>query len=155
MNADMLDELSAFPVKLKDAVAAAGPHLRVRSRDGHFAMVEQLCHLGDLEREGYGARIERLLSGEPAEWDDFDGEAVARERSYLEQNSDHALQRFIEARATNIARLNTATDDDWQRRGLHRGLGEVTLRRIAEMMVEHDRSHEAEIENLLAELESR
>jgi len=79
----MIDALAAFPATLKDALAAAGPRLRIRARDGRFAMVEHLCHLGDLEREGYGARIERLLSEDAPEWDDFDGETVARERNYL------------------------------------------------------------------------
>lgn len=149
----MIDDLATFPLTLKEAVAAAGSRVRVRANDGRFAMVEHLCHLGDLEREGYGARIERLLSSEPEpQWDDFDGDAVARERNYLEQDSDAALQRFIDARAANVARLRAASEDDWQKRGTHQGTGEVTLRQLAEMMVKHDREHAADIAALLEEL---
>jgi hypothetical protein len=148
----MIDQLAAFPHTLQAALAAAGPRLRIRASDGRFAMVEHLCHLGDLEREGYGARIEMLLAEEAPEWDDFDGEAVARERSYLEQDADAALQRFIDARAANVARLRAVSESDWQRRGMHRGMGEVTLARVAEMMVQHDRDHAADIAALLEEL---
>jgi DinB superfamily len=148
----MIDRLAAFPATLQDALAAVGPHLRTRASDGRFAMVEHLCHLGDLEREGYGVRIERLLSDEQPEWDDFDGDAIARDRNYLEQDADAALQRFIDARTANVARLRAVTDDDWQRRGTHQGLGEVTLERLTEMMLQHDGEHAADIEALLEEL---
>lgn len=148
----MIDELAAFPATLKDSLAAAGPHLRVRASDGRFAMVEHLCHLGDLEREGYGMRIERLLSEEKPEWDDFDGDAIAMQRNYLEQDADAALARFVDARAANVARLRAAKPDDWQRSGVHRGVGTITLARVAEMMLEHDRGHAADIEVLLKEL---
>lgn len=148
----MIDELAAFPATLKDSLAAAGPHLRIRASDGRFAMVEHLCHLDDLEREGYGARIARLLSDENPEWDDFDGAAIAEERKYLEQDADAALARFAEARAANVARLRSASAEDWNRSGVHRGMGEVSLRRIAEMMLEHDRGHADDIAQLLREL---
>lgn len=148
----MIDDLAAFSSTLNGVIAKAGPKLRVRASDGNFALVEHLCHLGDLEREGYGMRIERLLSEERPEWDDFDGAAVAEQRNYLEQDPEAALQRFVEARAANVARLRGLRDGDWERRGTHRGIGEVTLRRVVEMMVEHDRGHAAEIEALLEEL---
>lgn len=149
----MIEELAAFPATLKDSLAAAGRKLRIRASDGRFAMVEHLCHLGDLEAEVYGMRIERLLSGEARpEWDDFDGELIAAQRNYLEQDAEAALQRFAGARAANIARLRAASDADWERSGMHKGMGEVTLRRIVEMMVQHDHDHAADIKVLLEEL---
>lgn len=148
----MIDDLEVFPVTLRDAVAAAGSQVRVRAHDGGFAIVEHLCHLADLETEGYGARIERLLSGEQPSWDDFDGAAIATSRNYLEQDPDAAYQRFLSSRKANLARLRAATSNDWKKRGTHRGIGEVSLHDVAEMMVEHDRSHAAEIAVLLKEL---
>ena len=148
----MIDQLATFPNTLQAALTAAGSRLRDRASDGRFSMVEHLCHLADLEREGYGTRIEKLLAEEAPEWDDFDGDAVARERNYLEQDSEAALQRFSDARAANVARLRAVSDGDWQRRGTHRGMGEVTLARLAEMMVQHDREHAADIAALLEEL---
>ena len=148
----MVEDLAAFPATLKDAVAAAGSQVRVRASDGGFALVEHLCHLADLESEGYGARIERLLSDERPVWDDFDGAAIATARNYLEQDPDAAYQRFVSARHANLARLQAATADDWNKKGTHRGIGDVSLHDVAEMMVEHDRSHAAEIAALVKEL---
>ena len=148
----MIEDLSAFPSTLKDAVAAAGSRLRVRASDGGFALVEHLCHLADLESEGYGARIERLLAESRPAWDDFDGAAIAIERNYLEQDPHAAYQRFVDARNANLVKLRAASDGDWDKQGTHRGVGEVTLRQVAEMMVEHDRDHASQIETLLAEL---
>jgi hypothetical protein len=148
----MIDELAAFPATLRDALAKAGPGLRIRASDGRFAMVEHLCHLGDLEREGYGMRIDRLLSDGWPEWDDFDGETIAMERNYLDQDAEAALQRFVDARAANVARLRALRKSDWERRGMHRGLGEVTMTRLVEMMVQHDRDHAVDINVLLEEL---
>ena len=152
MDADMIEDLAAFPATLKDAVVAAGSRSRVRASDGGFAIVEHLCHLADLETEGYGARIEQLLADERPAWDDFDGAAIATARNYLEQDLDAAFQRFAGARDTNLARLRTATPDDWQKKGNHRGIGEMSLRDVAEMMVEHDREHASQIKALLGEL---
>ena len=148
----MIEDLAAFPLKLKEAVAAAGPRIRVRASDGGFAVVEHLCHLADLETEGYGARIEQLLREQHPAWDDFDGAAIATARNYLEQDPHAAYSRFENARNANLARLRTASAEDWERKGTHRGMGEVSLRQIAEMMVEHDREHAAQIQTLLGEL---
>ena len=150
----MIDELALFPLTLRNALTAAGPKLRIRASDGRFAMVEHLCHLADLESEGFGARIDKLLHEERPEWDEFDGEKIAMERNYLVQDADEALQRFVDARAANVARLRAAAGGDWERRGTHRGMGEVSLRQLAQAMVEHDRAHANDIEILLKELGS-
>lgn len=148
----MIDELAGFPATLQAKLTAAGAKLRIRASDGRFAMVEHCCHLADLEEEGYGARIARLLEEEHPEWGEFDGDKVATERKYLEQDAEAALQRFIRARALNVQRLRAASENDWHRRGTHRGMGEVTLEQLVALMVQHDRDHAKDIEVLLKEL---
>ena len=148
----MIEDLAAFPSRLEDAVAAAGTNIRIRASDGGFAIVEHLCHLADLESEAYGARIERLLAEAQPAWDDFDGAAIAIARNYLEQDPDAAYARFVSARDANLARLRAATSTQWEKTGMHRGVGELSLRQVAEMMVEHDRAHAGEITALLGEL---
>jgi hypothetical protein len=150
----MIDALAAFPGTMREALAAAGPNLRIRARDGRFAMVEHMCHLADLETEGFGARIERLLTEDQPSWGEFDGERVAMERRYLEQDAQNALERFAQSRAANVARLRTASQSDWQRTGTHEGMGPVTLARLVELMLEHDRGHAEDIQVLLKELRS-
>lgn len=150
----MLDQLRAFPDQLRALIASAPPErLRVRGSDGTFALVEQAWHLADLEVEGYGVRIRRLMEEEHPALPDFQGDVVARERNYIALELEPALQRFAEARRANVALLETITD--WERSGEQEGVGRVTLRRVAEMMAEHDAGHAAELHALLGEITSR
>ena len=48
--------------RLREGIVA--DDLRMRADDGNFSFVEHVCHLRDIEREGYGARIERILNEE-------------------------------------------------------------------------------------------
>lgn len=144
--------LAEMPRFLDGAVAALGP-ARVRTRPawGGFALVEHLRHLADLEREGYGARIERLRTELRPSLADFDGARIARERRYLEADPATALAEFAAARAANLARLAAASDAELAREGEQEGLGRITLADIPRAMAAHDREHRAEIERLLAE----
>ena len=139
----MFDELRAFPRQLRDLLARVpADRLRVRAPDGTFAAIEQAWHLADLEVEGYGLRIARILAEQDPELPDFKGDVVAEQRKYLELNLEPALVRFEEARMKNVAALEQA---DLQRAGHQDGVGRVTLARIAEMMAEHDAGHAAEL----------
>lgn len=72
-----------------------------------FSPVEQVWHLADLEAEGFGYRIERLLRDESPELPDFDGAAIARERGYRRLSLAEGLERFAAARRANLARFAT------------------------------------------------
>src|SRR5215468_3688720 len=78
------------------AIDAAVPGL-----DGTPSPVEQCWHLADLEREGYGSRIRRILEETDPMLPDFDGARVARERNYLMRPLAAALDAFRAARAEN------------------------------------------------------
>lgn len=146
----MFDTLRAFPQQLRELIARVPPErLRVRLADGTFAAVEQAWHLADLEVEGYGERIRRIELEDDPELADFRGDVVAAERKYLELELEPALVRFEEARARNVAALESARDRS--RAGHQEGVGRVTLARIAEMMAEHDAGHAAELHALLQE----
>ena len=61
-----LSEIIAFLEETPEAVrrlseGLGADELRARADDGSFSFVEHACHLRDIEREGYGARIERIL----------------------------------------------------------------------------------------------
>jgi hypothetical protein len=148
-----LSRHSAFAETVR-AIVGRVPEAMQRTRDSvvGFALVEQIWHLADLEQEGFAVRIDRILRESHPLLADFPGGKLARERRYIEQPLLPALQRFEEARAANVARLTAVTSDEWLRSGEQEGVGEVTLGRVAEMMMEHDASHAAELRDLLAEL---
>jgi uncharacterized damage-inducible protein DinB len=147
----LLARLSEMPGELRAAAARLG---QAREREapegGGFSMVEQAWHLADLEREGFGARIARLLAEDAPRLPDFDGARVARERDYRARTLDEGLAAFAAARAENLARLRALPDEAWARAGTQDGVGPVTLGDLPRLMCEHDDSHRAEIAALLA-----
>jgi hypothetical protein len=72
---------------------------------------------------------------------DFDGARAATEGNYHNQQPDLALQAFQTARRDNVQKLRSLTEDQLQREGTLEGVGKITLRRLAEMMREHDEGH--------------
>ena len=149
-----LEELMACLEKMPDELRAAADRVgEGRALDtpkgGGFSLVEQAWHLADLEREGFGARILRLLAEPAPLLPDFDGARIARERDYRARSLAVGLEAFAAARAENLARLRGVPEDAWDRAGTQEGVGRVTLRDLPRLMVEHDDSHREEIAELL------
>src|SRR5262245_61088756 len=102
----ILDALAEMPAHLAsaargmDEVAARTP-----PAGGGFSLVEQAWHLADLEREGFGERIRRLLAEADPELPDFDGARVAAERNYRGKSLAEGLAAFAAARSANLAVL--------------------------------------------------
>jgi DinB superfamily len=121
-----------------DEAAVPGP-------GGAFSPVEHCWHLADLEREGFGARIRRLLAEADPYLPDFDGARVARERDYRRRSLADGVASFRQERAANLALLRSLDATQWSRAGTQEGVGPVALCDVPTMMAEHDDSHRAEI----------
>ncbi len=113
-----------------------------------FSVVEQVCHLRDLEREGYSARIKKLLAEPQPILPDFDGSRIARERNYNSQDFESAFQEFALARAENVRVMKTLSPDQLNRSGVLEGVGAITLEKLFRLMREHDQSHRKELSDL-------
>jgi len=148
--------LESTPALLARA-AAELPEDRVRQRGtaGGFSLVEHVWHLADLEREGYGARIRRLLTEDEPLLSNFEGDRIARERVYLRRDLAEGLLAFTTARTRNLQKLREATAEDWKRAGKQEGIGRIELSDVPRMMTEHDRAHGIEIAELVSELRDR
>jgi hypothetical protein len=149
---ELLARLGAMPALLRDVAAALSGAVRRRPAAGGFAFVEHAWHLADLEREGYGVRIRRLLTETEPVLPDFDGDRLARERDYLAGDTSLALEMFTQARARNLERLAALDAVALSRRGTQEGVGEVTLARLPRMMAAHDAGHAAEMIALVEDL---
>ncbi|MBA3321588.1 MAG: DinB family protein [Pyrinomonadaceae bacterium] len=117
-----------------------------------FSVVEHLCHLRDLEREGYAARIEKLLAEVDPFLPDFDGDQVASERDYNRQDAAGALRDFALARQANVTLLEQSSPAQLSRGGMFEGVGTITLGGLPHMMREHDEAHRAELRELRGRL---
>jgi DinB family protein len=149
----LLLTLESTPALLARAAAWLSPDESRRRPDrGGFSFVENVWHLADLEREGYGVRILRILAEENPALLNFDGDRMARERMYQERDVERGIAAFTRAREQNLEALRRLSGSDWKRSGAQEGVGRVTLDDIPRMMTDHDRSHEADIAALLAEM---
>jgi hypothetical protein len=149
---DLLARLEEMPWFLEAALGTlSSTEAVVRGPNGTFSPVEQCWHLADLEREGYEARIGRLLSENDPFLPDFDGDRVARERRYATLSLAEGLRTFRAARAATLAKLRSIQGDQWERRGRQEGIGPVALCDLPAMIAAHDASHRSEIEAWMRE----
>lgn len=113
-----------------------------------WSFVENICHLRDLESEGYAVRIARILEEEKPFLPDFDGSRVAIERNYIDQDARQALSEFTTTRANNVARLRGLDAGSLDRAGTFQNTGVITLRKLIGMINEHDQQHLGDLARL-------
>jgi len=143
---ELLTTLSNTPIEVaalvKDLPLSS---LVVRASPHEFSLLENVCHLRDIEIEGYTVRIMRILDEEEPQLADVDGARLAIERDYNRENLKEALASFKSARQLNLAILTKTSEEKFERTGIMEGLGKITLLKLLEMMIEHDGSHLDEI----------
>jgi hypothetical protein len=149
----LLDLLTTFPERVSAFVAAFPPqHRQTRAAGGGFSLVEHLCHLRDLEREGYALRVRRILAEDMPELSEIDGATLAQQRAYQAQDPMAALHDWCAARRDTVALLRCALPEHAARTGIYGGFGAITLGDLARGIAGHDRSHWDELQALVNEL---
>jgi hypothetical protein len=153
---DVIEFLQETPaVFRKLAQGLADEVLRWKPSGDQFSFVENACHLRDIEVEGYGARIRKLLTEDNPQLPDVDGARLARERDYNSQDFAAALDDFARARAENLRAVRELSAEQLNREGVLEGVGEITLGKLFLLMREHDESHRQELIGLCAQLKDR
>src|SRR6267143_800261 len=145
---DVFEMLSRTPALLARVVARV-PDALLRVRSGPFAPVEHAWHIADLEREGFGDRVRRLIAEEDPFLPDFDGERIAREREYLKLDLAPALAAFSAAREQTLRSLRAVSGRQWARSGRQEAVGTITLTEVPWRILDHDFAHLNEIADLL------
>lgn len=141
-----LDTLARTPATIVALVKDLSENeLRAKHAVDEFSVVENICHLGDIEIEGYGVRIERILKEALPVLPDIDGSQLALERDYNNQPVSAALEQFWRARRSNVELLRGLDEEQLNREGMLQGVGTVTLQRLLCLMHEHDEDHLSEI----------
>ena len=145
--------LAAMPAKLKAIVEAIPETLwRAQPKAGGFSLVEHLCHLRDIDGDGYRVRIERMLSEDRPMLPDIDGAQLAVERDYKVQDARAALDTFSATRWAIVGRLGKLDATERRRKGLMAGTHEIDIEGLVSAMLTHDSEHLDELEGLSAEL---
>ncbi|HEV2213115.1 MAG TPA: DinB family protein [Gammaproteobacteria bacterium] len=147
------DALSEMPRALESRIAGLSEReLRFKPGTDTFSVLENVCHLRDIEVDGYALRLQLLLTQEYPLLPDINGSELAEARRYNSQAFQPALQAFVDARHGCLGVLANLTPADLAREGHFENVGDVTLGRLLELWVAHDRDHIKDLDDLLAVL---
>lgn len=159
MNTFTLNSLAIFPDQL-ESLYANFPRDSVRWQPDNWdgipseslTALEQLCHVRDIEIDGYHARIRRTLSEEHPRLLSIDTYRLRNERRYHEADAIEVMQAFRVARKETLALISTLNDTAFSRTASFEGYGDVTLRGIVHYLASHDQQHLAGLQWLLGKL---
>jgi hypothetical protein len=155
-----LAALEKFPAELERHYAAFPAqfvHWAPASWDGvpsePFTAIEQICHVRDIEIEGYQVRIQRTLTEDTPQLPSIDSEAVARQRDYGRSDPAQVFAGFRAARLRTLALLRV-DEAQLERRAGFEGYGPVTLRGLVHFLCSHDQQHLAGLQWLLGKIDA-
>ena len=161
MNPVTLKALAAFPEQLEAHYAAfpAGyEHWAPASWEGvpsePLTAIEQVCHVRDIEIDGYHVRFHRTLHESSPTLASIDTEALARERSYGTADVAAAFAAFRAARAETIELIAGLTARQLSRVAMFEGYGPLTLRSLIHYLCSHDQQHLAGLQWLLGKIDA-
>jgi hypothetical protein len=119
-----------------------------------FSAIGHVCHVRDIEKDGYQVRIQRLLEEDAPSLVSLDGYQIAAERRYDEADLDDALAAFRDARGRTVERLGGLTDAQLERAGDFAEYGRLTLRALLHYLRSHDQQHLAGLHWLIGKMVS-
>jgi hypothetical protein len=119
-----------------------------------FTAIEQICHIRDIEIDGYHVRFRRLLDDESPILESLDGYALSKQRRYAEDDPSAVFIAIKKARKQTVELLSSLTETQLQRTGSFEGYGPVTIKGLVHYLSSHDQQHLAGMEWLLGKIES-
>jgi hypothetical protein len=156
-----LRALAGFPDALAAHYALIPPShrdWRPPSWDGipseHLSPIEQLCHVRDIEIDGYQQRIRRTLAESNPRLESLDTDGLAQSRSYGAADEREVLASFRAARAQTLDLLSGVTAEQLRRPAFFEGYGAVTLKSLVHYLCSHDQQHLAGLQWLLGQIEA-
>jgi hypothetical protein len=156
-----LTALAEFPAQLEKHYAAFPPgfaHWAPASWNGvpseAFTAIEQICHVRDIEIEGYQVRFRRVLAEQDPRLPSVDSESLARQRDYGRSDAQRVFAEFRTARLQTLQLLRGLGDAQLARAATFEGYGTVTLRALIHYLCSHDQQHLAGLQWLLGKIEA-
>ncbi|BEP45705.1 DinB family protein [Variovorax sp. V15] len=161
MNPTTLSALAAFPSQLEAHYAAipfAFRHWTPPSWEGvpseAFTAIEQLCHVRDIEIEGYHVRFRRTLAESHPTLASIDSEPLAIERNYGAADAAQVLADFRMARAQTMEIISSLSDAQLARTAVFEGYGPLTMRSLIHYLCSHDQQHLAGLQWLAGKIDA-
>lgn len=160
MNRTTLAALAAFPQQLEeffDVIPADFRNWKPDSWEGipsePFSAIEQICHVRDIEVDGYHERFRRALQETNPALENVDGETLAVERVYAAAEPAEVFAAFGAARAKTLETISTLTPEQFGRTAVFDG-APITVRGLVHMLCSHDQQHLAGLQWLMARIDA-
>lgn len=161
MNPTTLDALADFP-RLLAAHYAAVPdgyaHWTPDDWEGipseRFSPLGQLCHVRDIEIDGYHVRLRRMLEEDRPLLVSLDSDALASERRYDTADAAGVLAEFRTARRRTIDIVSRLTPAQLARTAAFEGYGALTVRGLVHYLCSHVQQHLAGMQWLLGKIDA-
>lgn len=122
-------------------------------RDGHdgpkgWTVVEVVCHLRDFDLF-FQHRAQLILRQDNPALPKYDHEALAIERSYVNQDVHQAYTVLVESRRQFVEFFENLTAAQWERAGIHPERGHFTMTDAVIQVGHHDCTHLEQITRIL------
>jgi hypothetical protein len=144
-----VESLRATPQRLRQVFARLGdPGLSRTYAPGKWTAREILVHLADVEI-GVGFRLRQALAEDGHVIQPFDQDRWAAR--YGAMPPQLALEAFCALRPLNVALIQSASPEDWERPAMHPERGPESVGVIIRMLAGHDLNHLAQLEAIAAQ----
>jgi hypothetical protein len=160
MNKTTFDALAVFPQQLEaffGAIPTGSRNWKPESWEGipsePFSAIEQICHVRDIEVDGYHERFRRTLQEANPMLENVDGETLAVERAYAAAEPAEVFAAFRTARAKTLETVSTLTAEQFDRTAVFDG-APISVRGLVHMLCSHDQQHLAGLQWLMARIDA-
>lgn len=157
----VLESLRSFPVQLErffEAVPKEFINWEPENWDGvpseSLTALGQICHIRDIEIDGYQVRFRRILEEENPILRSIDGYALVEERNYAAADPVEIFHVIRQARQKTIEMIGDLTPAQLARPGYFEGYGRITVKSLVHFLCSHDQQHLAGIQWLLGKIEA-
>lgn len=161
LNPATLQAMADFPRQLEqfyDAIPPSHKDWTPLSWEGipseNFTAIAQICHVRDIEIDGYHVRFQRTLSEANPVLESLDGYVLEKERDYAAAEAQEVLAAFRAARIKTMAMLSGVTPQQLDRTAEFEGYGELTLRSLVHYLCSHDQQHLSGLQWLIGKIDA-
>ncbi len=108
--------------------------------EGEWCLTEIICHLRDVEQEVNLPRLRKVLAEDDPFLPGITPNVWVDERNSAREDGRQALTEFLATRKETLAVMD-GLQTEWSRPARHAIFGPTSIRELAGIMADHDRSH--------------
>lgn len=161
MDAVTIANLKSFPGQIEKYFQLVPTNRRNWSPDSwegipseSLTAISHICHIRDVEIDGYHVRFRRLLEETEPRLESLDGYALVEDRNYAGADPETVFADFRSARAKTLRIVKGLAPKQLLRTGYFEGYGRLSVKALVHYLCSHDQQHLAGLQWLLGQIAS-